>query len=285
MAAIISNGILYAGGGGGSGNANVEYVTQEEYDALPDTKLTDNVLYFITDGVSEGLPEVVGDLLTIVETNGTYSLTSGTAVYTVRSSDKPDETGYYKLVGLVGVELKTGTDMVLKGWQQTNFEFRIQNNTSNTEDRTIQFSWLMVRKDILALVKGGGKLVQNASEIPFDNTVSGLVATNVQSAIDEVSGKTLDKILVLRSISYTGTLSNATLVFAEISNIPNGTYIMLSQGYCSLGTSYCEEMGAWIDDINTFNIVSNGTHRLSFVPGTGSEVVYKRYQLIIIKIA
>ena len=45
MGVIVRNGIEYSGTGG----SNVVYLTQEEYDALPDSKLTDNVEYRITD--------------------------------------------------------------------------------------------------------------------------------------------------------------------------------------------------------------------------------------------
>lgn len=34
----------------GGGSANIVELTQAEYDALPDTKLTDDVTYFIKDG-------------------------------------------------------------------------------------------------------------------------------------------------------------------------------------------------------------------------------------------
>ena len=43
---IIRNGITYSGGGGG---CDIEYLTQSEYDALPDSKLTNGVEYRITD--------------------------------------------------------------------------------------------------------------------------------------------------------------------------------------------------------------------------------------------
>ena len=47
MGVIIVNGIEYSGAGGSS--SNVVYLTQTEYDALPDSKLTDDVEYRITD--------------------------------------------------------------------------------------------------------------------------------------------------------------------------------------------------------------------------------------------
>ena len=43
---IIRNGITYSGGSGG---CDIEYLTQAEYDALPDSKLTNGVEYRITD--------------------------------------------------------------------------------------------------------------------------------------------------------------------------------------------------------------------------------------------
>lgn len=47
---IIRNGIEYSGGGG---SGDIMYLTQAEYDALPDTKLSDNVEYRITDASIE----------------------------------------------------------------------------------------------------------------------------------------------------------------------------------------------------------------------------------------
>lgn len=157
MAAIISNGLIYAGGGGGSGNANVEYVTQEEYDALPDTKLTDNVLYFITDGVSEGLPEVVGDLLKTVTTQSDYTFATADNYFEIRPTDFPDETGDYKTVSLVGVEVATVEPLYLKGWNhiEDKWKFHIQNTGTGVTTKGVRFTWLMIRKDILALVRGG----------------------------------------------------------------------------------------------------------------------------------
>lgn len=48
MGQIRKDGIIYGGGG----NSNTVYLTQAEYDALPDSKLTDGYIYFITDGIS-----------------------------------------------------------------------------------------------------------------------------------------------------------------------------------------------------------------------------------------
>lgn len=47
---IIRNGIEYSGGGS---SGDIMYLTQAEYDALPDTKLSDNVEYRITDASIE----------------------------------------------------------------------------------------------------------------------------------------------------------------------------------------------------------------------------------------
>ena len=47
MGKIMLNEISYSGGGGG--NANIVRLTQDEYDALPSSKLTDDKVYMITD--------------------------------------------------------------------------------------------------------------------------------------------------------------------------------------------------------------------------------------------
>ena len=51
MGVIIRNGIEYSGAGmgGGSCDCDIVYLTQEEYDALPASKKSDNVEYRITD--------------------------------------------------------------------------------------------------------------------------------------------------------------------------------------------------------------------------------------------
>lgn len=41
-------------GGGGKGNADAVILSKEEYDALPDTKLTDNKQYFVKDWSQSG---------------------------------------------------------------------------------------------------------------------------------------------------------------------------------------------------------------------------------------
>ena len=58
MGKLISNGINYTGGGGGS--AEIVEMTQAEYDALPDTKLTDGVLRAIKDEYSPADTKMVG---------------------------------------------------------------------------------------------------------------------------------------------------------------------------------------------------------------------------------
>ena len=57
MTMIIRNNKVYAGSGGGSGNANIVKVTQAEYDALPESKNNDGVLYAITNGESQSAGE------------------------------------------------------------------------------------------------------------------------------------------------------------------------------------------------------------------------------------
>lgn len=49
MPKIMLNGIEYAGSGGDGNTISME-LTQAEYDALPSTKLTDDIMYMITDG-------------------------------------------------------------------------------------------------------------------------------------------------------------------------------------------------------------------------------------------
>lgn len=62
---LIINGIDYsnAGGGGsgsgGGGNASEVTLTKEEYDALDDSKLLDDISYYITDYVEEGNPQTL----------------------------------------------------------------------------------------------------------------------------------------------------------------------------------------------------------------------------------
>lgn len=78
MGVIKLNGKEYGGGGGG-GNANIVELTQAEYDALPESKLTDGILYCITDGDGDVINFVNGvyvnpDNLIVSETNFTSSL-------------------------------------------------------------------------------------------------------------------------------------------------------------------------------------------------------------------
>lgn len=132
-------------------------LTLDEWNALPDTKLTDGVQYFITDGVSEGLPEVVGDLLTTVKTNLQYEFTVGNNYKSISPNAIPDESGEYKIAALVGVEISTAEPVYLKGWvyNESNKAFHVHNAGTGTTTKGVIFTWLMIRKDILALVKGG----------------------------------------------------------------------------------------------------------------------------------
>lgn len=52
MASIIRNGVRYGGGGGG--NTNSIDISWEDYQALGDEKLSNNVTYYVTDGQSSG---------------------------------------------------------------------------------------------------------------------------------------------------------------------------------------------------------------------------------------
>ena len=58
MGVIIRNGIEYSGSGMGGGN--IEYLTQAQYDALSDDKLTNGVEYRITDAGTMAGAENVG---------------------------------------------------------------------------------------------------------------------------------------------------------------------------------------------------------------------------------
>ena len=69
MTMIIRNNKVYAGSGGGSGNANIVKVTQAEYDALPESKNSDGVLYAITDGESQSAGEDA-DMVIYTEEDG-----------------------------------------------------------------------------------------------------------------------------------------------------------------------------------------------------------------------
>ena len=69
MTMIIRNNKVYAGSGGGSGNANIVKVTQAEYDALPESKNSDCVLYAITDGESQSAGEDA-DMVIYTEEDG-----------------------------------------------------------------------------------------------------------------------------------------------------------------------------------------------------------------------
>lgn len=51
----IKNGVIYSSGGAsGGGNANIVTLTRAEYDALPEDKLSDGIVYLITDEGAEG---------------------------------------------------------------------------------------------------------------------------------------------------------------------------------------------------------------------------------------
>ena len=119
---IIRNGIVYSGSGGG---CDITYLTQAEYDALPDSKLTNGVEYRITDTnppvptakdmaydnsessldaetVQDAIDEIQNDVNSLnnslTSVNGTASITGGTfgRVRLKRSGNVVSYSGFFQ---------------------------------------------------------------------------------------------------------------------------------------------------------------------------------------------
>ena len=88
------------------------------------------------------------------------------------------------------------------------------------------------------LVQTFNTLPSGASSVAYDGTSSGLSATDVQGAIDEVNTK-VDKIGYTYSTGFTSlSLPNDTYTkAAELTNLPKGTYIVVSVFNFPTGTT------------------------------------------------
>ena len=142
----------YPGGGDiPSGVSNIVYLTQEQYDALPDDKLTDDIEYRITD---EGTD-------TNADNVGYNNIASGLSAMNVQ--DAIDELSSRPSGG--------GGDNIVYLTQEAYDALSDDKLTNNVEYR----------------ITDVGVNDAMASNIAYDNSESGIAALNVQGAIDKVN--------------------------------------------------------------------------------------------------
>ena len=143
----------YPGGGGDypSGASNIVYLTQEQYDALPDDKLTDDIEYRIMDEGFEATAVNVG------YDNSKSGLSAETVQEAVDElSRRPGGGGESNIVYLT----QEAYDALPESKLTDGIEYRITDaNTDSTKARNIS----------------------------YDNAESGLEATSVQGAIDTMN--------------------------------------------------------------------------------------------------
>lgn len=100
MPKIMINGIEYAGSGGDGNTISME-LTQAEYDALPSTKLTDDIMYMITDGNN---PNVITASQVMYDNTD-----SGLSANRVQSAIDETNTLLSAIPNLNSIEWKTAT--------------------------------------------------------------------------------------------------------------------------------------------------------------------------------
>lgn len=96
----------------------------------------------------------------------------------------------------------------------------------------------------------------SASNVTYDNTTSGLIATNVKTAIDELESKKVDK--VLDSSDVITNESPADYVYANSNNVPK-KFIVETKGSIYSGSPYNLEL-ARFDEFGNIGSNENPTH-------------------------
>ena len=236
----------YPGGGGGgdypSGASNIVYLTQEQYDALPDDKLTDDIEYRITD---EGTD-------TNADNVGYNNATSGLSAMNVQDaidelSSRPSGGGGGNVVYITQEAYDALSDDKLTN----GIEYRIMDGDADETARNISYDnnesgleAINVQQAIDKLAKGAVSgsasntmyLTQSeydalpesklndgveyfitdtgvmgaANNITYDNSNSGLEAINVQTAIDKVN-ESLESKSSFKASFKSGTTINGTI--------------------------------------------------------------------------
>ena len=144
------------------GNATITEVTKAQYDALPDTKLTDGVLYAIKDQETSYVVDIQVDGDSILDEDGIAELA------TVATSGEAEDVSYDNSEsGLTATNVQDAIDEVLEEGGKVQ-DVKVDGESVVDENKVAQIT------------------TPDADGISYDNTTSGLEADDVQEAIDEV---------------------------------------------------------------------------------------------------
>ena len=288
----ITDDVHEGGGGGGvipDGVSNIVYLTQEEYDALPESKLTDDIEYRIMDEGTDSNADNVGY----------NNALSGLSAMNVQDaidelSSRPSGEGGSNIVYLTQEQY----DALPEDKLTNNIEYRISDGDANETARNISYDntdsnleAVNVQQAIDKLVASGGsniqyvtqeeydnlpedKLTNNveyritdvgvndamASNIAYDNSESGIAALNVQGAIDKVNSSLNTLNTNLGGLRF-GTDGDGNFGYygADGSLIPfsvgggNAEFEIITE----IGTAHTFNQGATVDlgDLSSYNQV------------------------------
>ena len=260
-------------GGGGSGNVDDVYVngtsvldsnkiaqiksykevTKAEYDALPDTKLNDNILYCIKDAAG-GDPTYAGMIETVL-----YTATDNTPVdivvnfnaydaYIIRDSDNAAQSGnsYFYTKAEIQRLKEANTRLSLWDYQNQTLEYQITNTGLTFYARTQSFViWEIIGLNFIPTVMQGGSSPEKHYFLQ-DGVVTGLFDGYVPTYSNP--GRTQGRVLEEDGYLYFYETSNAYGEFGLCSTelVPVNTYQkvtiifkFLSHIASSYNTIYC----------------------------------------------
>ena len=233
----------YPGGGDyPSGVSNIVYLTQEQYDALPDDKLTDDIEYRITD---EGTD-------TNADNVGYNNATSGLSAMNVQDaidelSTRPGGGG-----GNVVYLTQEAYDALSDDKLTNGIEYRIMDGDAD----------------------------ETARNISYDNNESGLEAINVQQAIDNIDSK-IDKHIVCNDITAIPIVQalkdgeyGAVRMQGCFLDDPNPS-INLYRKYNKTDDSFERSLGFYFDGTNFYGYgkTKDGEiTRTKFIPSTKVDI-------------
>lgn len=241
MGFIMVNGISY-------GTGEPVHVTKEEYDALPDSKLTDGQLYLVEDEDENPAANVVGLVDIDDAINGVVlwenpNPSAEFPAQTVTLDDNIEKYDHFEIglkinkdnlsyYGSIKADLKYGSTQFITfsneynyirsfSIEQSNFIFENayrRNDYGNISDSLISNNILIPYK-IIGYPKADFNsidgILPSAQNVFYDNATSGLTAENVQDAVDELNGKT--------KIFHFDTTSQNGVIFIPYTDLPGVT--------------------------------------------------------------
>lgn len=178
----------------------------------------------------------------LVDWNGTMNIIDGAIAQAKAAGDNAQTTADANALAITGLSESVSTISTALGTLTTNvttltgnvqrINELIGNGTPTTQDKTIIGAINELKAAIDALAPGGEV---DADDVSYNNTSSGLTATNVQDAIDEVNAKITGDIYDFDLSAHTGTFT-VTMASAFTGYISDVSYALNSDK--SIGKIY-----------------------------------------------